>query len=1338
VDPFLLPLLIVLLVAVIVLIGAGAYILLHSRRASGAPAASESAGTQLERSFRNSLSILRYKASGKDYRYHVPWMLAIGAPSSGKTTLLDQLATESEGADSPVLWRFLPGGAVIDVPGSFLLGHNGRPATDGQWRKLLRILARTRPHRPVDGVVLAVAAPDLLASGDESDLRLKSQAAAIRAKLDQLQAELIMVVPVYVLITKCDHVHGFQDFLERIDPDFNDDIFGWSNGSTLESTYAPGWVDEAFDSVGDRLVQLQIGLLSRASAAPVDEFFLFPLELDRMRSAVRSYLNQIFQETSYVEPNFLRGIYFCGGSDRGQRHIALPGMLPGLAAPADALSDTPSDTPSVKALALPLKPYQPQIALARQLFERKVFPEAKVARAVRSLHFARDRALMAARIALAAFVLVFSIGTTLAYLRLANLRDSRFSSALDLLVERVSEGSMASTHQYTASAAYDLVDAIGVLDAKGFRSVFLPASWRDPINSGVAAALADSFSSIVLPALQGGLEARAEAQAGTCAALPTIAQTLPTDVDALAQVRFQNDLEYRQLEKSLSDYDALRRALRQYDELRSPVRGTFQELNGLFHYLLNRDLEDETRFQHNQYYARAIQNASGPPVRLAASGDLDRCVGVRTSSQIHNFLGSWFGDNNPAAALAGGVADEIDGLQSAPGQTREKLRFLVDDVRRLDALFSGGSFEWLREPDFTPSDFPALSTALQAEPFANVTFLKNVQTDGSAAFTKFRTDLLSVSADSTGLILSTGTSAMKVSPSVTSLASGLDALLSQDFMADSGAVSYPAQTTAVFWSKPSLGKATQLLDSYDKFVHDRLPLLPSGVRNSVATIAQNGLQMAILTAVSRAQEPVNAAGTPDASTLMLEIRSFEDALPVLAQIGNALPSGAGGARGDLNLMLAKQAGILAQQMTSLFQASSFYAPSLNGLMAWDGARQLSLVDYGAENPDDLEEYLGKQRDLLKSVALDYAQPLQQYLQSRHLQSADTFSVWTRVIKDVQDYEAKKPGNSIAALEAFIRTDLDKINTASGCLAVVPPARSSDYFAAIRAKLQNEALDQCGDRLLDQYTANISTFFNTKLSGRFPFGAVPNSGDAPEADPRDVVKFLRATEQTGAPLAAYLRANRSNPDVLAFLTQADAVRQLFAGGLKDDALWVDIKVYFRVNRQAEVAADHIIDWNFLAGDSQVANGSASNGVRWAYGAPVAVKLRFAKDSPDVPVAGASGADARVDGRTVSYEYRDPWALLALLRTHSNSSADYGAGYGAAPGSFPGTLRFAIPTAPDNSRAKAQAAQQTQSQVRVFLRLTAQVPGAKEPHEVMLPDFPESAPVLHPTPTQVSSN
>jgi type VI secretion system protein ImpL len=1323
-ERMLLPLLIVLLFSVIVLIAAAGYLLYRSRRpASGKEAAVESPGTQLDRSVRSSLSILRYKVSGKDYRYNVPWVLALGAPSGGKSTILEQLATECSDENSNLCWRFLPGGAVIDVPGSFLIGHNGGAAVDGQWKRLLRILARQRAHRPADGVVLSLSAPDLLATGDESDLRQKSQAAAMRAKLDQLQTELGMVLPVYVLITKCDHVAGFGSFLERIDADLSDDLFGWSNASTLESTYSADWVDEAFSTIGDRLVELQIGVLSRPTAAPVDEFFLFPVELERLRAPVRGYLTEIFRETSYVEPNFLRGIYFCGAAGMHQHHLT---ALPAGGSPVTA------DT-SLPAQILPVKPYRPTVAFVRQLFDRKVFPESKIARAVRGLRFTRDHALWAARIAVAVFVLVFTVGTTAAYLRLANLRDTRFSSALDLLVDRVSEGSAGNNRQITVSAAYDMVDAIGILDTKGFRSVFLPASWRDPINTGVAHALADSFSKIVLPALAGGLEARAEAQTSSCAATPT-QQTLPTDVDALTQIRFQNDLEYQRLERSVSDYDALRRAIGEYDELRSPGSGTFRQLNDLFKYLLNRSLDDAKRYQNNQYYARAIQHASGQPVPKAASGELDRCVGLRTASEIQNFLGSWFGDGNPAKALAGGVADEIGGLESGPGQTREKLRFLVDDERRLDALLSGGSYSWLREPSFNLAEFPALST-VQQEPFADVAFVQTIRTSGSDAFTKFKDDLLSVNAAATGLVLSMGASEIKVSPSVTALASCVDALLSQDFMADVGAVSYPAQTTAVFWNKAALGRATQLLDSYDKFAHDRLPLLPSGVRSTVATIAQNGLQTAVLSAVARAQEPVNAAGgAPDASTLMLEIRSFEDALPVLGQIGNALTSGAGGTRADLNLMLGKQAGILAQQMTALFQASSFYAPSLAGLMAWDGNRPLSLVDYDVENADDLEQYLGAQHDLLKSVALDYALPLQQYLQSRRLQSPDTLGTWTRVIKDVQDYEAKKPGNAIAALETFIRADLNKINVANGCLAVAPPTKSSDYFAGIRAKLQNQALDQCGDILLDQYNRNIATLFNSKLAGRFPFGPVPKTPDESEADPRDVVKFLQAMEQTGNPLAAYLRANSLNPDVLAFLVQADAVRQLFAGGLKDDALWVDSKVYFRVNRQAEVAADHIIEWNFQAGDSQVSNGSQSNGVRWAFGASTNVRLRFAKDSPDIPVAGAAGPDARVDGRTVSYEYRDPWALLTLLRMHANSNADYGVSAGGSPG----TLRFAIPTTADASRAKLQSAPQVQGQVRVFMRLTAQITGAKEPHEVMFPDFPEAAPTLHTQPTQVSSN
>ena len=74
-------------------------------------------------------------------------------------------------------------------------------------------------------------------------------------------------------------------------------------------------------------VPLRFACLSYRSAcfpakwySSADNLFLFPGELERMRAPVKEYLTQIFQETSYVEANFLRGIYFCGEVAPPLRH----------------------------------------------------------------------------------------------------------------------------------------------------------------------------------------------------------------------------------------------------------------------------------------------------------------------------------------------------------------------------------------------------------------------------------------------------------------------------------------------------------------------------------------------------------------------------------------------------------------------------------------------------------------------------------------------------------------------------------------------------------------------------------------------------------------------------------------------------------------------------------------------------------------------------------------------------------------------------------------------------------------------------------------------------------
>jgi type VI secretion system protein ImpL len=421
-------------------------------------------------------------------------------------------------------------------------------------------------------------------------------------------------------------------------------------------------------------------------------------------------------------------------------------------------------------------------------------------------------------------------------------------------------------------------------------------------------------------------------------------------------------------------------------------------------------------------------------------------------------------------------------------------------------------------------------------------------------------------------------------------------------------------------------------------------------------------------------------------------------------------------------------------LTRLFKSESFYATAPSALAGWDGMRPLSLMQYGADTPDNLEVYMSKQRELLKTFALNYALPLEQYLQAHRLQDVNGPDVWASIIRDVQDYEANKPGNPLSALETFIRSGLDKINMPNGCQPVVTGAPSANYFLAVRAKLQKVATDRCGELLMQEYNSKVAEFFNQKLAGKFPFGPVPASPDSPEAEPSDILTFLGDMNRVGVPLMNYLQAGSKHADVQAFLRNAEGIGQFFSGGLADGKLFVDSKVVFHANQPAEINGDHIIEWKIQAGEGSINMGEPSNGLRWSYGAPAMVTLRFAKDSPDIPVTGAGEANMRTDGRTVTYEFRDPWSLFRLLNTYGDQTADYGMN---EPGSF-STLRLAIPTSSERAPAQTREPVTPQQEVKVFARMRFYVPGAKEQHEVRIPTFPKAAPVIGVVPTVSSLN
>src|SRR5262249_7982270 len=126
----------------------------------GAPSPAVSA----EASFRRAMRFLRSSISGRDYRYQVPWYLVIGDPCSGKPSVIasagaDLAPDEHPHSHQPLEWRFLDRGVLIGVGGRYFKGGSSRDGHD--WGKLLRLLQNHRPRRPVDGVILTIAASDL-------------------------------------------------------------------------------------------------------------------------------------------------------------------------------------------------------------------------------------------------------------------------------------------------------------------------------------------------------------------------------------------------------------------------------------------------------------------------------------------------------------------------------------------------------------------------------------------------------------------------------------------------------------------------------------------------------------------------------------------------------------------------------------------------------------------------------------------------------------------------------------------------------------------------------------------------------------------------------------------------------------------------------------------------------------------------------------------------------------------------------------------------------------------------------------------------------------------------
>lgn len=333
---------------------------------------------QLQSVFGEGLLQIRdaLKAHKKDL-YHIPWYLVVGPPGSGKTEMVRRSGISffvdnmNKGAGGTLSMDWWPS------EGGILVDSAGRLFTDGgdEWRTLLQLLRKSRPRCPVNGVVLAIGADGLLRGSEEE---LARTLLPTSKRLAEIQKELQVRLPVYVIITKGDLIPGFKEFFDHVEgPEQQAQMLGWSDEVPLEQEhrFRPDQIDALLARMVERIRKRRWALLQdlgRGEPPPgtprinyMDTLYELPETLEhQVMPRLKRYLEVIFGQSQGVlanRPAFVRGVYFTSAMQEG-------GAL-------DAFMAQTMGVPVEKVPADGRRWEKDRAVFIRGVLSRKVFPE---------------------------------------------------------------------------------------------------------------------------------------------------------------------------------------------------------------------------------------------------------------------------------------------------------------------------------------------------------------------------------------------------------------------------------------------------------------------------------------------------------------------------------------------------------------------------------------------------------------------------------------------------------------------------------------------------------------------------------------------------------------------------------------------------------------------------------------------------------------------------------------------------------------------------------------------------------------------------------------------------
>lgn len=295
----------------------------------------------LNQSMQEALATLKNSKVGGNgvngqYMYQLPWYMFVGAPGTGKTTALAESGLQfpagkkaigGVGGTRNCDWWFTDEAVLLDTAGRYTTQDSHGEVDKAAWTGFLELLKKHRRRRPINGVIVAVSASDLMRM---NETERAAQAAAIRARIKELHEKLEIRFPIYVLVTKCDLLAGFIEYYDNLGREERNQVWGVTF-SNLETDK----IDETLQSLPAELraleSQLQVRVLERVQQERDIKrralIYSFPQQFTVLSDGVSRFLNDVFSSNKYEENALLRGVYFSSGTQEGSPIDRVMGAL---------------------------------------------------------------------------------------------------------------------------------------------------------------------------------------------------------------------------------------------------------------------------------------------------------------------------------------------------------------------------------------------------------------------------------------------------------------------------------------------------------------------------------------------------------------------------------------------------------------------------------------------------------------------------------------------------------------------------------------------------------------------------------------------------------------------------------------------------------------------------------------------------------------------------------------------------------------------------------------------------------------------------------------------------